>query len=836
MLLLFVTASEVLMKWCSFILLTCSLFFASSASAIGILVPTDQSISPLAIESHRVEVNIKDRTAETKVVQVFRNSTNQILEATYTFPLPSGASVSDFALWMNGQRISGEILEKDKAKEIYQGIVSRMKDPGLLEYVDGRIFQAKIFPIPANGTQQIEISFTSILNREGGVSSYVYPLKTSGKSATTLKDFTLTVKIESKTPIKSVYSPSHLIDINKKDDHYAVVGFEYDKATLEKDFQLYYSLSKDEVGVDLLTYKRKGEDGYFMLMMSPKQDYAESEIIGKHVTFVIDTSGSMSGEKIERARKALIYCLEHLREDDTFSVLRFSSDVEVFEKEPKLATKEWITKAVAFASKMEAAGGTAINDALQLALKTKLSSQGPRLLVFLTDGSPTIGEVDPKRIAASARSMNTEGYRIFIFGVGETVNAVLLDQLSAENEGFAEYAKPDAEIELLLTGFYSKISYPVMANLSLDISHIKTKDLFPRAIKDLYRGQQVLLFGRYQDLGKTPVTLTGTIEGKHKRFEYAAQFSEENLQNDFIPRLWAERKIGFLLEEIRLHGEQQELKEEVITLAKEFGVVTPYTSYLIVEDAPLTANGITTSPQPSVPRWNNDIYWRDELEDIDGIADASTSPTKEPAAKADEKKKPPVIDTSNMTQGGSFSAELAGDVPTGRSYKDSVAVLPGATSSGKGVFKGRGLFGRGKKVARREDTAPDQAYSAAPPPPIDYSASTGADGIAAAKDNRSRKEATRNEGNGYSQNVAGRTFLWSGTAWIDATYEPTMKMMVIEPLSEAYFTLLKLKPELSKLLALGTEVTLVISKEKAVVIMSGGRASIPEPELWDFVK
>jgi Ca-activated chloride channel family protein len=819
------------------------LFVASQAKAIGVLVPTDTSIPPLAIESHRVEVNIKDRTAETKVVQVFRNSTSRVLEATYTFPLPKGASVSDFALWMNGKRVAGEILEKDKAKEIYQGIVSRMKDPGLLEYVDGRLFQAKIFPIPANGTQQVEISFTSILTREGGVSNYTYPLKTGGTSASTMKDFTMTVKIESKTPIKSVYSPTHLIDINKKDDYHTVVGFEYEKAVLEKDFQLYYSLSKDEVGVDLLTYKRKGEDGYFMMMMSPKQEYSESEIIGKHVTFVIDTSGSMSGEKMESARKALIYCLQNLRDDDTFSIIRFSSDVEVFERDPKPATKEWVTKAVNFVSKMEAAGGTAINDALQLALKTKPTNSGPKLLVFLTDGSPTIGEVDPKRIAESAHTSNTEGYRIFVFGVGETVNAVLLDQLSAENEGFAEYAKPDSEIELLLTGFYSKISYPVLANLSLEVSKVKTKDLYPRAIKDLYRGQQVLLFGRYQEIGKTAVALTGTVEGKTRKFEYTTEFPAENLQNDFIPRLWAERKIGFLLEEIRVHGEQKELKEEVIKLAKEFGIVTPYTSYLVIEDAPIASNG--ASPTPNIPRWNNDQYWQDELEapeDIDGSTDTKTTPKP--------KATPSVIDTSSMTQGGSFST----DVPTGRSYESSVAMVPGvATSGSRPKIIKKGLFGRGKKVDRNSKNyegsynSPDaepQAYNpsgpadpqAASQPTIDYNASTGASGIAAAKENRSRKEYSRNENNGYSQNVAGRTFLWSGTAWIDSTYETTMKTMVIEPLSDAYFELLKLKPDLAKLLALGSEVTLVLSKDKAVVIMPGGRASIPEPEMWEFVK
>jgi Ca-activated chloride channel family protein len=778
-----------------------ALIVASPASAIGILVPTDTSLPPLAIESHRVEVNIKDRTAETKVVQVFKNSTSRVLEATYTFPLPKGASVSDFALWMDGKRVSGEVLEKEKAREIYQGIVSRMKDPGLLEYIGNDIFQAKIYPIPANGTQKVEISFTTILSREGGVSQYTYPLKTGGTSATTLADFTMTVKIESKTPIKSVYSPSHTVYVNKKDDNHAVVGFEFDKATLEKDFQLYYSLSKDEVGVDLLTYKKKGEDGYFMLMVSPKKDYAESEIIGKHVTFVIDTSGSMSGEKMERARKALIYCLQNLRDDDTFSIIRFSSDVESFEKEPKPATKEWVTKAVNFASKMEAAGGTAIYDSLQEALKIKTKSNAPNIIVFLTDGSPTIGETDPKKIAEATARANAGSARIFVFGVGETVNAILLDQIAADNGGFAEYAKPDAEVETVLTAFYNKIAYPVLANLSLEIPKVKTKDLFPRAMGDLYRGQQVLLFGRYKDIGGTTISLIGNVEGKSKKFEYEGEFPDENLSNDFIPRLWATRKVGYLLEEIRSRGEQPEVREEVIRLAKEFGIVTPYTSYLVVEDT-TTPVATPNNPQPMpvtpvVPRWSNEEAERASGSDS-VIIDAES--------------------TGRGNSGGIFKRD------------------------GDGLFSGK----KGKKVSpsamapekpreKSQDMSKSPEPTAAIPPP-DYNASTGASGIAASKENKNRKEAQKGEENGYSNFVDGRNFLWNGSGWVDATFTASMKTISIAPMSDAYFLLLKLRPDLAKGIALGNEVVLVISKDKAIIITASGKSSMTEKDISAFVK
>ena len=401
------------------------------------------------------------------------------------------------------------------------------------------IFQARVFPIPANGTQKVELSFTSVLPREGGVSKYLYPLKTGGKSAQTLADFTMTVKIASKTPIKNIYSPTHALSVQKKGDFNATVGFEFNRATLEKDFALYYSLSNKDVGLDLLTFKRNGEDGYFMLLASPKQDYAEKEIIGKHVTFVIDTSGSMSGEKMARARKALVYCLQNLRDDDTFSIVRFSSDVELFDESPRPAVNEWKEKAIAFAQKMEAAGGTAIYDAMESALAVKVKGNGPRLVVFLTDGSPTVGETDPKKIAEMVMKSNAGQSRIFVFGVGETINAVLLDKMAADNGGFAEYMKPDAEVETALVAFYDKIAYPVLSGASLEIPGIKTTDKFPRSLGDLYRGQQVVLFGRYKEKGATVISLKGAIEGKEKKFDFEGEFPNEALENDFIPRLWA---------------------------------------------------------------------------------------------------------------------------------------------------------------------------------------------------------------------------------------------------------------------------------------------------------
>ncbi|MBI5501655.1 MAG: VWA domain-containing protein [Deltaproteobacteria bacterium] len=759
-----------------------------AASAIGILIPTDRSYGPMAIESHRVEVEITDRAAVTKVDQVFLNSTDQVLEATYIFPLPAGSSVSQFALWINGERTEGEVLEHDAAARIYQDIVARLRDPGLIEYMGGNLFKARVFPIPARGEQRVEIEFTSVLSFESGVYRYIYPMKTSGEAARTMRDFTVTARIDSAIPIQSIYSPTHEIDINRRDDHHATAGFERDRADLGKDFQLFFTVSSDDVGLSLLTHRPAGEDGFFMMMVTPRNDLEDDEIMGKHVTFVIDTSGSMSGDKMDKAKDALNFCLEHLRSDDLFNIIRFSSDVDLFSEAPVNASESHVEEAKEFVDRMRALGGTAISDALAAALDQPEEEGVPHIIVFLTDGMPTVGQTDPDRIVDDVERSNGHRARIFVFGLGEDVNANFLDSISQENRGASEYAQGGEELEQKLSGFYGKIAFPVMADLVVKVDgDAEIYDVFPRELPDLFHGGQLLLLGRYRDDGDAEVVLGGKVGAQTKTFSYEVGFPEREGDNDFLAHMWATRKVGYLLDNIRLNGEESELVDEVVTLGRRYGIVTPYTSFLVTEDAPVTT--ARRGQQPWV---------------VDEVQQWQYAPAEPEAFGGDD---------------GDWGGYGGG-------WADSATVAaPSAAPPAMPMGGARADYERYRALSALPGTAGQTGTEAA----------EGETGRRMSEELRDMREADRQETSGVTRYVAGRLFVHSGGAWVEDGASGASETLEIEYLSDAYFDLLAAHPELGEVLSLGENVTLRAGEGKAIVVRTAsGRSSVSAGELEDI--
>ncbi|NOZ22719.1 MAG: VWA domain-containing protein [Planctomycetes bacterium] len=606
------------------------------ATATGMLIPKDPGIPPLAIRYQRVNIEIKNQVATTKVEQVFQNSVNRDLEATYIFPLPENASIQDFAMYINGKRMSGELVEKNKARKIYEDIVRRMRDPGILEYMGNNLFRIRVYPVPKSGTQKIELAYSEVLKMDGGVCKYVYPLKTSGTATRTLEDFSVAATLESKTPIRTVYSPSHKVGISKKSDHLAVIGFEQNRSILDRDFVLYYTVSEKDIGINLVTYRVGSEDGYFMLMISPSAEIDESQVLPKDVCFVVDTSGSMQeNNKIEQAKNALKYCVQNLSPKDTFNIIRFSTDVDQMANNCLPATEANVQKAVAFIDTFRAAGGTCISEALAAALTAKGKQGRPYNIVFMTDGKPTVGVTDINEIVANVKRANPRNARVFVFGVGYGVNTHLLDQIADVSGGYPQYVKPDENIEMSVSSFSNKIRYPVLANPKLDLGKIHIRDMYPRRLPDLFKGAQLTLFGRYRDAGDVAIRLTGDVGGKKKEIVYEGTFPAKNTDNEFIKRLWATRKVGYLLDEIRLRGENPELKSAVIRLSKAYNIQTPYTSYLVLEDdAAYTRHGIS-----------RDRFKSRQLAPAQPGKDAAAAPSTpglpalEPTKKAEEKMK-----------------------------------------------------------------------------------------------------------------------------------------------------------------------------------------------------
>lgn len=570
-----------------FVLLLCMNLTVDFVYADGIIIPEPvpdiPRIIPLAIKYHHVNISIDNQYAETKVDQVFLNEYRRDLEGTYIFPLPEEASISGFSMYVDDEELTGELLGKDKARQIYEDIVRRMKDPALLEYVERSMFKVRIYPIPAMGEKRVKLEYSEVIKCDSGICRYVYPLEPEKFSPKPLESVVINVKIESKQAIKAVYSPSHKIFVKRVDDFNVEVSYEAENVKPDKDFILYYTVSDEDFGVNLLTYRENGVDGFFMLMLAPREEVSNKDVIPKDFVFVLDTSGSMSGEKIEQAKNALKFCINNLNERDRFNIITFSTDVKKFREELAVADSGNIGEALKFIDGIDAVGGTNIHDALLDALKYS-SSNRASMTVFLTDGKPTVGTTDIEQILVDVKDANKKNSRIFVFGVGYDVNTHLLDRLSGQNKGVSEYVKPEEDIEVKVSGFYSKVSNPILSDLSLEFKGIKVEDMYPREIPDLFKGSQLIRFGRYSGSGDTVVELTGYVGDKGRKFIYEVGFSKENPDNEFIPRLWATRKIGYLLDEIRLHGEDKELVDEIIELSLEYGIMTPYTSFLVEVD------------------------------------------------------------------------------------------------------------------------------------------------------------------------------------------------------------------------------------------------------------
>lgn len=552
--------------------------------------PSGQPMAPqqntrgVYIKSHRVSVTIDNQIATTKIEQVFVNEGQGLAEGTYLFPLPAGAAVSDLTLTINGQSFKAQILPATQAQAIYTEIVRRKRDPVLLQYIGRDAIQANIFPIPAGEQRKIEITYSSVVNGDSGLFSYLYPLKTDYASPLPVEQVSVSVSVTSKDPISTVYSPNPLVSINRSDDKSFRAGFETTNYRATDDFNLYYGVANKDISANLLTYRASAtEDGYFMLMLTPPTKAAADRIIPKDVIIVLDQSGSMYGPKWDQARAAASYVLKHLNEQDRFNALVFSTGYRLYAK--KLQPVAEAPKAVDWINQQEALGGTDINAALMAALEMTDKDRQTTLL-FMTDGLPTDGVTDISQILANVHKAATPNLRVFAFGVGDDVNPFLLDSLSSAYGGVSVYVRPKDNIEQQMSSLYNKITSPVLTAIKLDFGDAVVDDMYPSApLPDLFAGSQLIVVGRFRNKASATITLTGQLDGKPQTYVYSnLQFPENAGGQSFIPRLWATRKIGALLNQIRLTGQKQELVDSVVRLSIRYGIITPYTSYLIQEN------------------------------------------------------------------------------------------------------------------------------------------------------------------------------------------------------------------------------------------------------------
>jgi Ca-activated chloride channel family protein len=801
---------------------------AQPVQANGLLIPSDSSVAPLALVNHSVKVKLVEQVAATEVTEVFRNHTDRPLEATYIFPVPSGSSVNRFSMWIDGKEVKGEMVEADKARQIYTDIVRRMQDPGLLEYMGQNLLKVRVFPVPAHADQKLKLSFTSVCAFDNGLVEYTYPLKTEGKAAQTLEKFTFDATLTSQRKVHNVYSPTHALKVTPKGDHQTHITFEAEKATLDKDLKLYFSLGKGDVGLTALTYHAEGaKEGHFLFLISPRAELSKTQHVARDVVFVLDISGSMAGAKMDQAKKALKHCLNNLHQHDRFAVLTFSTTVTHQHDGLQIASKDHLAEAKRWVDELEATGGTAIDDALSesLAMRNTAGSR-PFTIVFFTDGQPTVGEQDPEKIVKHVAEKNSAGTRIFTFGVGDDVNAALLDRLAEMTRSASAYVRPEEDIEAKVSSLYGKISHPVMTELKLSVSAgVQLKEMFPKELPDLFHGGQLVVVGKYTGKGPEALILTGKVDGESREMVYDVDFSSKTSnEKSFVEALWARRKVGYLLDQIRVNGQQKELVDEVVKLAKKFGITTPYSSYLVVPDtvasnipAPSGPPPGLTLGQPALGSYQNHGYTIvPQSTGLGGATNMNTTTITNSTAPAS----PGRINYAPVTRAPAMQWAAPPGATAPAPTADAMPVTESApTGSPSNVLR---IFER-SGAARDETTA-----TPAPKEPLPQ---TGKEGVELALQLESLRNGERPQGTKTCQ-AAGKTCYEFSGAWIDDSFKHGMKTVTIKAQGEAYFKLLAKHPELKDVLRLGNRLVWVTPSGTALIVDSGnGQDKLSDAEM-----
>jgi Ca-activated chloride channel family protein len=801
------------------LLLAVPLIWCGSARARGLLIPDEKSVPPLAMLNHKVTITIEDQVAVTKVDQTFRNHTDRPLEATYIFPVPKGASVNKFKMVVNGKDVGGEVIEADKARQIYTSIVRRTQDPGLLEYIGHDLFQLKAFPIPARSDQKVTLSYTSVSDKNADLVEYIYPLKTDGKATATLEDFGIEATIKSQHAVQNVYSPTHAVTVRRRTDKEVSVSFDRNQGLLDKDFQLFYQLGDKDVGLTALAHRPiANEAGYFLALVTPKVEMNKEYHIPRDVVMVLDTSGSMrENGKIDQAKKALNYCLNSLEKDDRFALINFATTVNRYKDGLLDASSDQIGQAKKWVDNLDATGGTAIYDALEsaLALRSNRSQDAGRtfLVVFFTDGQPTIGETNIDKILKNTFGKNTANTRIFTFGVGDDVNASFLDQLAEGTRAASTYVRPQEDIEAKVSAMYSKISHPVLANLKLAATgDVSLSEIYPPQLPDLFHGQQLVVLGRFTGKGASALKLTGTVGMETKEFAYDLNFPEKTGdERGFVEEIWARRKVGYLLDQIRANGEKPELKSEVIALAKKYGITTPYTSWLIVPDGPVPvvrATPLSAGSAATFGGFNGGF----------GGGGAGGSPTGLTPPKPGEPQRPVTDFARDVQKKEGGIAENRGKVAAEQMEK--------LAEEAKGDKDVRRMLDEAKaRKANLDDT--HKALAAGDRET--YQA--GKNGVDLAIYNCNLRNQSRLEQTAQ-RNVYGRNCFEVGGVWIDEKFDAKTPTLVVKAQSDAYFRILELQPQMKDVFRLGNHLVWNAPCGTALVIdTSEGKEKLDDKEI-----
>lgn len=598
-----------------FAFIVCSLLFSHQLFADGFLVagpakdyywhPIDRvstytkvfpaKFNPMWVEmrSEKVNVVIQNNVAEVNIEQTFYNPSYDTLQAYWLFPVPKGMKIEGFKVAMNDGKNDfqsrAELVPADKAFYTYDDLVKRSNNPSFWRYAQMDMYKMPIYSTLPRNTYTIKVSYKQPLNPIANTYEFTHPLSTQSLNPSPLQSFEFNVSVKaSGKKITNLVCVSHPIEAKQTSPEEATFSLGASKAKMDKDFTIFYTTSDQHIGYALYTYKRPGQDGYFFLSFDAAY-VADQDLVNKEVLFVVDASDNLSAAQAPSVKKALSGWLDLLRKGDKFNVVTFSDALKPAFSEFKSVESGAIAEAKTFINGIAPSGKSNMEMALKhvFATNDKTSKVLPYFVVWVTAGGASAGNTDPDDLADMIQIANIKTLRLYPFGMG-SADVPLLNRMASTTQAFSSYVLPNEDLEKKASEFFTTINYPVLNNLQLYFGdNFAVSDMFPRKPENFFKGKKMTLAGRYKKAGTVNVSLIGDVNDKMNRFNFQTPFPDDDTRYDFVPRLWALRAITAKAQKLMAEGEDEDLTDEIIELAQEHAISTPYTDFWVNQEAKL---------------------------------------------------------------------------------------------------------------------------------------------------------------------------------------------------------------------------------------------------------
>ena len=595
-------------------IVVCSVAAFGQQTSEGSLYATGKNGTELGscpLKSTAVRADISGFVTRVSVRQEFENSFAEPIEAVYVFPLSQNGAVDTMTMTVGERIIRGKIMRREEARQTYETAKAAGQTAALLDQERTNIFTQSVANIMPGERVIVEISYVETLKYEDGTYEFVFPMTVAPryipngvKDASKISppittrnagEITVEVNINAGVPVEEIRSSSHDIEQINFSPNTAKITLKNEKTIPNKDFILRYDVTGKRIEDAILTH-RDGRGGFFTLILQPPDKVATEDRTPKEIVFVLDTSGSMSGFPIEKAKEAMKLSLDGLYPEDTFNIITFAGDTEILFPAPVPATRANLDAAQNFLAGRRGGGGTEMMKAIKASLDPTDSQEHLRIVCFMTDG--LVGNED--QIVAEVKSHPRA--RVFSFGIGSSVNRALLDKIAQEGKGEATYVGLQDDGSKAAAKFYERVRTPLLTDLSIDWAGMPVADVYPGKLTDLFSAKPVILHGRYTKAMSGTIKLKGTLAGAPYERSINLVLPETETANDSLATLWARTRVDEL-STTRLMAVNEktglEIDSAITNLGLEFGLMTKFTSFVAVEDRVANPNGDPT--KVSVP-------------------------------------------------------------------------------------------------------------------------------------------------------------------------------------------------------------------------------------------